>query len=221
MSAIRRRFIFGKALTLVTNGDSSSLSLNNVRRSPDFAVSLQGNLDVDMDYSIILENVSYTYSQNLDPALKNINLRVVKGERVMVTGPSGSGKTTLCRCLNGLIPHYFRGKLEGKVSINGVDSRSSTIAALSHKAGLLFQDPASQLVCPTVAEEVAFGPENYAVPPPEIRSRVQDSLKAVRLERYSDRSPIRSLEESSNHVLSPRLWRCAPRFTFLMNRHPT
>ena len=142
-----------------------------------------------MDYSIVLENVGYTYSQDLEPALKNINLRVAEAERVMVTGPSGSGKTTLCRCLNGLIPHYFRGKLEGKVTISGVDSRSSTIAALSHKVGLLFQDPSSQLVCPTVTEEVAFGPENYGVPPPEIRSRVQDSLRSVRLERYGDRNP--------------------------------
>jgi energy-coupling factor transport system ATP-binding protein len=142
-----------------------------------------------MDYSIVLENVSYTYSQNLEPALKNINLRVAEAERVMVTGPSGSGKTTLCRCLNGLIPHYFRGKLEGKVTISGIDARSSTIAGLSHKVGLLFQDPSSQLVCPTVTEEVAFGPENYGVPPPEIRLRVQDSLRSVRLERYGERNP--------------------------------
>jgi energy-coupling factor transport system ATP-binding protein len=142
-----------------------------------------------MSYSIVLENVRYTYSQDLEPALKNINLRVAEAERVLITGPSGSGKTTLCRCLNGLIPHYFRGKLEGKVTISGVDSRSSTIAALSHKVGLLFQDPSSQLVCPTVTEEVAFGPENYGVPPPEIRSRVQNSLRSVRLERYGDRNP--------------------------------
>ena len=142
-----------------------------------------------MQYSIVLDNVSYTYSQSIEPALRNISLRVAEAERIMVTGPSGSGKTTLCRCLNGLIPHYFRGRLEGSVTVSGVDSRSITISALSHKVGLLFQDPSSQLVCPTVTEEVAFGPENYGVPRPEIRSRVQDSLKSVRLERYGDRNP--------------------------------
>ena len=142
-----------------------------------------------MSYSVVLENVNYTYTGSAKPALKNINLKISKGERVMVTGPSGAGKTTLCRCLNGLIPHYFRGKLEGKVAIDSVDTRSTTISSLSHSVGLLFQDPSSQLVCPTVIDEVAFGPENYGVPPAEIRTRAEECLKSVRLGGYEERNP--------------------------------
>jgi energy-coupling factor transporter ATP-binding protein EcfA2 len=142
-----------------------------------------------MNDAVTLKNVSYTYSGGIRPALKGVNLSVRQGESLMITGPSGAGKTTLCRSLNGLIPHYFRGKLDGHVTINGVDTRASTISALSHVVGLLFQDPASQLVNPTVADEVAFGPENYGVPPEEIRARVTKTLELMRLKGYEERSP--------------------------------
>lgn len=139
--------------------------------------------------AVTLEDVGYLYSGGIRPALKHVNLSVRQGESVMITGPSGAGKTTLCRCLNGLIPHYFRGKLDGRVTINGVDTRASTISALSHVVGLLFQDPASQLISPTVLDEVAFGPENYGVPPAEIRTRVTKTLELMRLKGYEERSP--------------------------------
>lgn len=142
-----------------------------------------------MEYSIVMDNVTYTYSGGSRPAIEKINLKVEKGETLMITGPAGAGKTTLCRCLNGLIPHFFLGKLEGNVIINGADIRNSNVSALSHMVGLLFQDPASQLVCPTVIDEVAFGPENYGVPPIEIRKRVDECVRAVRLQGYEERNP--------------------------------
>lgn len=138
---------------------------------------------------IEIENVSFTYSGNIKPALKNINLKIYKGEIVMITGPSNAGKTTLARLMNGLIPHYFRGKFEGSVKIYGVDTRETTIGYLSQKVGLLFQDPSSQLVCPTVIDEVAFGPENLGIPPEEIKERVFSAIKAVRLKGYEERNP--------------------------------
>lgn len=115
-----------------------------------------------MEYPIAVEGVTFTYLGSEESAIRNINLRVKKGEILMITGPSGAGKTTLCRLLNGLIPQYFRGKSEGKVLVNGVDTKKTTIGALSQMVSLLFQDPASQLVCPTVVDEVAFGPETWA-----------------------------------------------------------
>ena len=142
-----------------------------------------------MSEAVSLEKVSYTYSGGTRPALEAIELRVRQGEILMISGPSGAGKTTLCRCLNGLIPHYFRGKLEGNVIISGTNTRVSTISALSHVVGLLFQDPSSQLVNPTVTDEVAFGPENYGVAPHEIRTRVTKALELMRLKGYEERGP--------------------------------
>ncbi|MFQ6080503.1 MAG: ABC transporter ATP-binding protein [Candidatus Bathyarchaeia archaeon] len=142
-----------------------------------------------MEYPIAVEGVTFTYLGSEESAIRNINLRVKKGEILMITGPSGAGKTTLCRLLNGLIPQYFRGKLEGKVLVNGVDTKKTTIGALSQTVSLLFQDPASQLVCPTVMDEVAFGPENLGVDPVEIRQRVDENVKAVRLGGYEERNP--------------------------------
>ncbi len=142
-----------------------------------------------MSYAVVLENLSYAYSGGTRPALNAVNLKVEQGETLMITGPSGAGKTTLCRCLNGLIPHYFRGKLDGNVIINGTNTRESTISALSHVVGLLFQDPSSQLVNPTVIDEVAFGPENYGIPPEEIRTRAAKALELMRLSGYEERGP--------------------------------
>lgn len=138
---------------------------------------------------VVFENVSYTYAGDSEPALKNISLRIHKGETVLIAGPAGAGKTTLCRCINGLIPHYFRGHLEGKVLVGDVDTRTSTISSLSHMAAMLFQDPSSQLVNPTVFDEIAFGPENYGVPREEILSRVKDSVESMRLKGYEERNP--------------------------------
>jgi len=142
-----------------------------------------------MEYPIHVENVTFTYLEGEEPAITSIDLKVKKGEILMITGPSGAGKTTVCRLLNGLIPQYFRGKLEGKVLINGIDTKKTTIGHLSQTVSLLFQDPASQLVCPTVMDEVAFGPENLGVDPAEIRQRVDENVKVVRLGGYEERNP--------------------------------
>ena len=142
-----------------------------------------------MEYPILVEDLTFAYLGDEEPAIKDINLKVKKGEILMITGPSGAGKTTLCRLLNGLIPQYFRGKFQGKVLINGIDTKKTTIGHLSQSVSLLFQDPASQLVCPTVMDEVAFGPENLGVDPVEIRQRVDENVKAVRLGGYEERNP--------------------------------
>jgi energy-coupling factor transporter ATP-binding protein EcfA2 len=144
---------------------------------------------ISTDADIILENVTFTYEDAKRPAVKNINLRVRKGEKLLITGPSGAGKTTICRMLNGLVPHFFYGNLTGKVVVRGLDTASNDITLLSSKAGLVFQNPEEQLVCPTVADEIAFGPENLCVPREEIERRVDEGIKLARLERYADANP--------------------------------
>jgi energy-coupling factor transport system ATP-binding protein len=141
------------------------------------------------DYDIEFKDVSFTYAGSKEAAIKNINLTVKKGELLLITGPSGAGKTTLCRCLNGLVPHFYTGDMEGSVIVKGMNTKDETIGRLSAYVGLLFQDPLSQLVCPTVADEIAFGCENLGVPREEIVKRVEECLDLMRLRGYEDREP--------------------------------
>lgn len=108
---------------------------------------------------------------------------------LLVTGPAGAGKTSLCCCVNGLIPYFYRGKLDGRVLTKGMRTTEHPLSSLCYVAPILFQDPEAQLVCPDVQSEIAFGPENYGVEPGEIRRRVKTYLDAARLEGYEDRNP--------------------------------
>ncbi len=142
-----------------------------------------------MTYDIEFIDVSFTYEAAKHPAIKNINLKIKPGEVVLLTGPSGSGKTTLCSCLNGLIPHFHHGKLEGNVLVQEMNTRNTRVGVLSSRVGLVFQDPESQLISPTVADEIAFGPENLAVPRDEILKRVEEGLEIARLKGFEEREP--------------------------------
>jgi len=142
------------------------------------------------ELDIILEGVTFTYEGSKRTAINNIDLNVRKGEKVLITGPSGSGKTTVCRLLDGLIPHFFYGDLKGKVVVKSMHTQSQTIPVLSSRVGLVFQNPEEQLVCPTVADEIAFGPENLCIPREEIVNRVEEGLSLARLEKYADANPF-------------------------------
>nr|MDO8043892.1 energy-coupling factor transporter ATPase [Candidatus Baldrarchaeota archaeon] len=141
------------------------------------------------EYDIIMENVTYKYPNSERPAIQDICLRVKKGEFVLITGPAGAGKTTLCRCLNGLVPRFYGGEFEGDVIVKGYNTKREEQSFLASMVGLLFQDPASQLLCATVKEELAFGPENLGIPPEKILQDLEKVLKDVRLEGYEERSP--------------------------------
>ena len=134
-----------------------------------------------------LEGLTFTYAGSETPALKDINLTVRPGEFVTITGPSGCGKSTLAFCLTGFIPHSFDGVMEGKVIVGGRDTRTCTPGELAGIAGLVQQDPESQLCTLNVLDEVAFGPENICLPPDEIRERVKWALSAVGLSGFTER----------------------------------
>lgn len=135
-----------------------------------------------------LDGLTFTYAGSADPALTDLNLTVDAGEFVAVTGPSGCGKSTLAFCLTGFIPHSFDGVMEGKVTIAGRDTRSCLSGELAGIAGLVQQDPESQLCTLNVKDEVAFGPENLCLPPAEIRRRVEWALPAVGLSGLTERA---------------------------------
>ncbi|NIW44742.1 MAG: ATP-binding cassette domain-containing protein [candidate division Zixibacteria bacterium] len=142
-----------------------------------------------MSFDIKFNNVAFTYEGANQPALKDINLTVSPGEIILITGPAGSGKTTLCSCINGLIPHFHEGELRGDVFIRKYNTRNSRVGGLASLVGMVFQDPESQLVTNSVADEIAFGPENFGVPRDEINKRLDEALKATRLEGYDEREP--------------------------------
>lgn len=130
-------------------------------------------------------NVSHIYSGTMSeaPALTDITLQVEPGEFVGLIGMNGSGKSTLIRMINGLLTPS-----SGKVFINGMDTASpDKILGVRKLAGMVFQNPDNQLMCPVVEEEIAFGLENIGFPLTEIQTRITWALEAVGLEemRYS------------------------------------
>jgi energy-coupling factor transporter ATP-binding protein EcfA2 len=114
--------------------------------------------------------------------LRGVDLTLRRGEIKLLLGPSGAGKSSLALTLNGLIPHQLDADVKGRVLVNGTLTTETTLAALTAQVGMLFQDPESQIVTLTVADEVAFGLENLRVPPAEIGPRVAAALRQVGLE---------------------------------------
>jgi energy-coupling factor transport system ATP-binding protein len=145
---------------------------------------------MDTDSALSLDGVSFRHTGASRLALDKVSLEVKKGEFVSVLGANGSGKSTLCLLANGLIPHTIQGEMDGSVKVFGQDVRSRSVAQLSTRVGMVFQEPESQLFCMSVEEEVAFGPENLGMPRQEIRERVDWALDLVGMTEYGDRSPF-------------------------------
>jgi len=119
------------------------------------------------------------------PALRGIDLAIEQGEFVALVGPNGSGKSTLARHLNGLLL-----PTAGEVRVGGsLTSDSRHLWTVRQQVGMVFQNPDNQLVASTVEEDVAFGPENQALPPAEIRRRVDEALDVVGLSEYRTHPP--------------------------------
>src|SRR5215213_4957219 len=142
-----------------------------------------------MEPEVSIEGLTYRYRGQQKPAIKGIDLEVAEGEFVVIMGPSGAGKSTLCVSLNGLIPHFFRGKMEGEVRVGGRSTREGHVGEFAQEVGLVFQDFEAQLFSTNVALEVAFGPENFKVERTEMIERVERVLGQVRLEGFEKRTP--------------------------------
>jgi energy-coupling factor transporter ATPase len=134
-------------------------------------------------------NLTYTYPGATKTSIKDVSITIEKGEFMILTGPSGCGKTTLCRCFNGLIPHFYGGKLEGEAVVAGCKVVDHLIYELARHVGLVFQNPENQLFALSVEKDVAFGLENLAVPRDDMKKRVDWALRMTGIEELSERPP--------------------------------
>jgi len=149
---------------------------------------------------IKIMKLSYTYSAAMEPVLKDITLEICEGETVLITGKSGCGKSTLARCLNGLIPHFYKGKLKGEVSVNGMNPVTVPVWQMATSVGMVFQNSESQLFTLSIEEEISFGPENFALPREDILNRVEWALDAVGLKELRA-SPVFGLSDGQKQRL--------------------
>jgi len=135
------------------------------------------------------KNLTYTYLTGTKPAFEDVTLEIDKGEFIVLTGPSGCGKTTLCRCFNGLIPHFYSGKLEGEIYVSNLKVIEHPIHELARHVGMVFQNPENQLFALSVEKDVAFGLENLGISREEMRERVDWALKMTGIYELKDRAP--------------------------------
>jgi len=134
------------------------------------------------------EQVSFRYPQE-GHGLPPISLEISPGEFALVTGPSGCGKSTLARCLMGLIPHLYHGELSGEVWLDGYCTSEAPMWQLAEKAGMVFQNPAAQMLASSVEEEIIFGLENLGLGPAEIETRLETVLEEFDLVAMRERNP--------------------------------
>ncbi len=160
-----------------------------------------------MSHAIELHDLRFRYSDGKE-ALRGISFDVEEGECVALIGPNGAGKSTVLLHLNGILPENLNGP--GSVRIHGDPISAANVADIRRQVGLLFQDPDDQLFCPTVYEDVAFGPQQFGMRREEIEERVEESLSRVGLAGFGPRSPHHLSGGEKQRVCLAGILACRP-----------
>ena len=143
-----------------------------------------------MDEPILqFKNFSFQYNAQSSPTLHEINLSVRKGEKLLICGPSGCGKSTLAHCINGLIPHSYRGESTGSLTLRGRETKEMNIFQIARSVGTVLQDTDGQFVGLTVAEDIAFALENDCVGEPMLHERVEKAARLVGIADHLSHAP--------------------------------
>ncbi|MET9293450.1 ATP-binding cassette domain-containing protein [Streptomyces sp. NPDC003077] len=125
---------------------------------------------------IEFQQVTFTYAGAGRPTLRDVDLSVGEGELCLVTGRTGTGKSTLLGAVNGLVPHFTGGHLQGRVTVDGISTADAPPQEFAHLVGVVGQDPLAGFVTDTVEEELAYGMEQLAIAPDVMRKRVEETL---------------------------------------------
>lgn len=167
---------------------------------------------------IQVERLSYRYP-NGTMALCDVSFTIQPGEVVGLIGPNGAGKTTLQLHLNGLLPETIPERCPAgqntPVMVSGLPMIRQNLKEIRRLVGFLFQDPDDQLFCPTVREDVAFGPLNLGLPRDEVLRRVQESLAAVGLDDVGDRGTMHLSFGERKRVCLAGILACQPELLVL------
>ena len=138
---------------------------------------------------IELKDFSFQYKAQSEPTLKNLNLTIYKGEKVLIVGPSGSGKSTIGQCLNGIIPNIYKGTSSGQFLIQGKEAFNLSIYEKSHLVSTVLQDTDGQFIGLSVAEDLAFALENDMVELGTMKECVQSWAERLDLMKLLDHRP--------------------------------
>ncbi len=141
------------------------------------------------EYSVLFESFSFQYRSQSEPTLHDINFKVKPGEKVLIVGPSGSGKSTLAHCINGLVPHAFKGSCQGRFEICGENALDKGIFDISKLVGTVLQDPDGQFVGLNAGEDIAFALENDCIDQEQMKRRVLEVADLVEISHQLHKSP--------------------------------
>ena len=149
--------------------------------------------------AVEIDGLTYTYPGAPQPTLKEISLQIEKGDFLAVVGNNGCGKTTLCKALNGLIPHFITGTMEGRVRVCGLNTLECDVGVLAQKVGYVYQDFENQIVRPTVLDDASYACLNYAFP--DYLERGRAALKQCGLEGREEEY-VWQLSGGQTHLLA-------------------
>jgi energy-coupling factor transport system ATP-binding protein len=128
---------------------------------------------------IEIKQVNFRYPNSKKPILQDFSLNISKGEILGIIGPTGSGKSTICYLFNGLIPHTIKGNFSGSVTIDSIDTATSSVEEMSEKIGYILQEPSFQIASPHVESEITFGMENLGIPREEMDKKLNIILEKL------------------------------------------
>lgn len=151
--------------------------------------------------AIVFDHFSFQYDSAEKQALKDVSLVIEQGDFVVLAGNGGSGKSTLIHCINGIIPGFIKGQIDGSLMLDDLDTQNVRTVELTKKVGVVFQNAEMQFFTTTVEEELALALENMGVPRETILQRIAWALEMTGLEAFRTR-PLYALSGGQKQLVA-------------------